>query len=247
MSAPTATAAPSADGPDRSLIQEQARQLSLPGLPTEADWQASETATVYEEGEYTGQRLFSRAPQVYQAIVELAAADVSIRVIARVLHVHTKTVMGVMEREPLAIATAKERLSRRLFASSLLTIEIIRDQLAALAQSGRTLKVDEIKSLGILLGIQTEKALLTAGEATWRGEVIKPPEPGHDDYNRFIEAQAVEVESTGLAGETRGAKEAGELPPAPATPSAALAAGAGSTSPAPAAVNLDKPTEGTVP
>jgi len=43
-------------------------------------------------------------------------------------------------------------------------------------------------------------------------EIVSRPAPGHEDYNRFIEAQTVEAESTGYGGGTPEAKGA---PPAP--------------------------------
>lgn len=203
-----------------SLIQSSKRQLELPlpGLPTESDWQESEKPTAYSEGEYTGERLFLRAPKVYQACIEMLAAGVPVRQICRLLHVNCQTVMGVREREPDAIGTAKARLSARLMNLGHLQTEIIRDQLCNLLQSGKTLRPGEIKDLLIGLGITLDKGLLLAGEATSRMEIVEKPAPGHDDYNRYIEAQAVEVETTGLPAGTPPAKGPLALPPAAPAP-----------------------------
>lgn len=218
MSTTTATAAPSEDPRQESLITASQRQLRLPGLPTEEDWQASEAPTEYQAGEYTGERLFLRAPKVYQACIELLAASVPVRTICNLLHVNCQTVAGVREREPEAIGTAKARLSARLMNLGHLQTEIVRDQLCNLLQSGKTLKPGEIKDLLIGLGITLDKGMLLAGEATSRMEVVARPAPGHDDFNRFIEAQAVEVDSTGYGEGTPAAKgplgEGGQADPA---------------------------------
>jgi len=187
-----------------SLIDPPARQLMLPGVPTEEAWQATECA----EGSYTGERLFLRHPQVYNAVVELLAASVPIRTIARLLRVHTKTVMGVREREPSAIATAKQHLSDRLLALGELQAEIARDQLARMLESGEELTMRDLKDLLIGLGITLDKGLLTGGHATARVEHITP-EPTHDDFNRLVKDVTGEI---GLSGGTPGQKAVGPGP-----------------------------------
>lgn len=196
---------------DGSLIDPNDGQLSLPGLPDERAWHQAE----WEEGTYTGERLFSRHPQVYHAIVELLGADVPLRTIARVLRVHTKTVMGVREREPTAIATAKDRLSKRLMALGELQSEIAREHLANLLESGEALDLKAIKDLLIGLGIVLDKGLLMGGHVTARVEHVDP-EPTHADFNRLVRDITSEI---GLGGETPGQK--GSTPAADAAGSSA--------------------------
>lgn len=191
--------------PAKSLIAGDQQQLAL--LPEEE----SERRIVDREnteGEYTGERLFLRNPKLYAVIVYMLAGKWSIRQIARTLKVHVKTIMGVREREGVAIAAEKTRLSKSLLGVAGLAAEAAQERLEDLQVD------DSLRDLMVSAGIAVDKALLLAGEATSRVEVVMA-EPSHEEYNRFVAAIEVEAQETGLETETREQKGAAPAQPAP--------------------------------
>ena len=167
-------------------------------------------------GEYTGELLFRQNPRLYKATAAMLAAGMGIRQVSRLTGLCCRSVSAVLEHEGQAIATIKQRLASTLLHLGMLGAEAVLESL----QSGEPISPKERRDLMIAVGIAIDKGLLTAGEATWRGEVLHRPAPGHDDYNRMLESEGVEV--TGSRGETPAQKSAapgaseGPLGPEPA-------------------------------
>jgi hypothetical protein len=162
-------------------------------------------------GEYTGELLFRQNPRLYKATAAMLGAGMGIRQVSRLTGLCCRSVSAVMEHEGQAISTIKERLASTLLHLGMLGAEAVLESL----QSGDAISPKERRDLMIAVGIAIDKGLLTAGEATWRGEVLHAPAPSHEDFNRMLEAEG--VETTGIGGGTAGQKERpGDAPGAPA-------------------------------
>lgn len=165
-----------------SLILGSGAQLALldvdeAGLPAEA-YALGEAA-----GQFTGERIFSRNPQLYRAIVNLLARAVPYREISEICGVSVNTVCGVAQREGVPIETLRERIGRMGLDVAALTIEAIRDLLADPLTRGKL----TLRDLAIAHGIAVQNAQLLLGGATSRVEnADATAKPGHDDYLALI-------------------------------------------------------------
>ena len=197
-----ATVIPSGD----SLLLGNGKQLTLldadeTGLPSEA------YADHEARGRWTGERLFSANPKLYQAIVRLIARGLTYREIAEVCSVSVNTVCGVVYRERLPIESIRERIGRLGLDVAQLTLETIRD----LLEDPDSRKKISAKDLAVIHGITLSNAQLVLGGATVRIETKDGAEPGHDDYLRFLKT-VIPVTATGSGEETPATKEAASLP-----------------------------------
>lgn len=183
---------------EASLTLGSGRQLHLlepdaVGLPESAysDFEV--------RGRFTGERLFLRNPQLYNAIVKLLARALPYREIADICEVSVNTVCGVCLREGVPIETLRERIGKLGLDVAALTIETIRDLLADPEARRRF----SIKDLAIVHGISAQNAQLFLGGATVRIGMEGPLQtPGHEDYLRFMERATKNVTPTGSGGET---------------------------------------------
>lgn len=202
------------DNAQPSLILGSGEQLTL--LPGEVLDSAGVPAFAYADaearGRFTGERLFSTNPKLYQAIAKLLARGETYREIADICQVSTQTVTGVAYREQIPVETLRERLGRvgldvaRLSAEALL--EILSDPVLRAKISA--------KDLAVIHGIMTSNAQLVLGGATARVEHRDVEAPGHDDYLRMVEQakqaaalarEPIDVTGTGSSAETPGIKE----------------------------------------
>lgn len=164
-------------------------------------------------GEYSGDLLKARKPELYRAAVQLLGRGYGIRDTAVILGVSARSVMAIRDREPAAIATVKESTARRYLDVSQLAAEIARERLLECP--------DTVSFKDLMIGgaVATDKHLVLSGEATQRVEHVV--RPASDDFDRMLadarrRGQYLEGEIVpdtgidgGLAG-TNGAPAAGD-------------------------------------
>lgn len=130
-------------------------------------------------GEFTGERLFKRKPDLYRIILSALAEGMGIRQISRAFHVSTNTIMAVRDRESSVIDTEKTKISMNLRKFARLATERLIEEVDFI----------DIDKLGVPLGIVIDKMQLLDGQATSRIEHV--PAPAIDDFNRIIDALPV--------------------------------------------------------
>lgn len=208
---------------DGSLILGNGEQLDLirgeeldaAGLPPSA--YADEEA----RGRFTGERLFSTNPKLYNAIAKLIARGESYRETADICAVSLNTVLGVARREAIPIESLRERMGKVGLDVARLSLEAMLELLTDPVTRAKL----TLKDLAVAHGIANSNAQLALGGATARIEVTNVSAPGHADYERFLaEARAemsrreVNVTGTGFAADAPRAKEGDPAAlPAPAS------------------------------
>jgi hypothetical protein len=165
-----------------TLLTGRGEQLSLAGELDEAGLPAEAYARLEERGRFTGERLFSSNPRIYQAIVKLLARDLHYREIADVLGVSINTVCGVAHREGLPIETERERLGKLDMQVARLSAE---ELVRRLADPVERTKIPADK-LAVILGIGTQNGQLLLGGATSRIDHGDTTPPAHDDYWQYV-------------------------------------------------------------
>ena len=123
-------------------LKQNARLLSAPG----------------SQNRFTAERVLRTRPKTYRAIVQLLAdPDAKIDHIARQQSVSTHTVRAIREREGVAIAERKQRLTS-IFAN---VAEISAERMEELAGQA------SLRDAGIAAGIATGKLLALSGDPTF--------------------------------------------------------------------------------
>jgi hypothetical protein len=191
---------------------------ALPGFESDTEAAVFLTSSNPGMGEYSGDVLKSRKPEVYRAAVQLLGRGYGIRDTAAILGISARSVMAIRDREPTAIATVKEQTAKRYMDVSQLAAEIARERLVDAPDSV------SFKDLMIGGAVATDKALVLSGEATQRIEhVVRPAD---DDFTRMMQdararGQVIEgevVPDTGIDGRRARTNAAPALPalvPAP--------------------------------
>lgn len=151
--------------------------------------------------EYTGALFFADHPQKYAEIVHHLAEGIGLLRISRMLRVSVHTVIGVRDREPVAIQKERSRLSDLARIGARLSVEGIVEDLADPIRRYMMPARDK----AIVAGILVEKSELLAGGATQRVEHIFD-DPTEIDFNRIIDATCREAEATHLEAGTPGQK-----------------------------------------
>jgi hypothetical protein len=134
-------------------------------------------------GEYTGELLRRRKPELYSAAVALLGHGMGVRRTAKITGLSPRSVMGVADREGSTIATLKESTAKDLLRLGQLGAEACLESLL----NNEEINKSERRDLMVAVGIAIDKGLLLAGEATWRGEMVQRKAPEHDDFNKFID------------------------------------------------------------
>lgn len=183
----------------QSLILGNGQQLSLldaqlddAGLPPEA-YEQSESF-----GRFTGDRIFSTNPRIYNAIAALLARGMPYREVSEICGVSVNTVCAISVREGTPIETIRERIGRLGLDVAQLSIEAMRDLLADPVLRGKL----AFRDLAIAYGIATQNAQLLLGGATARIETMEAA-PTHEAYLAYLAAlRNVTPARTGLSAET---------------------------------------------
>lgn len=191
-----------------SLIQAESRQPEL--LPTTT---GSFFAELELKGEFTGDRLFTQRPDAYKAIVILLGQKMGVIRIGQMLAVSPNTVMAVRDREGASIDIVKQHLAQVAHAGATLASEGILEALNERLSSPHPLQLKDLKDLAVVYGILVQNGQLLAGQPTARVEVHELQRPGHEDFNRYINALP-EAKVTHLEGEKVAQKEGEDMPQA---------------------------------
>jgi transposase-like protein len=165
-----------------------------------------------EEGEFTGERLFRDRPGIYAAVVRMAAEGQSISATARALGVSRNTVCAVRDREGISIEQDKKELLKDLRKASRLSVEKVIELLPS---------VKAAKDAAITAAVMLDKYQLLSGEATSRVERVeaKPDQvKAFLDALPVVDAEVLEVISTGIGEETPGQMGAAAPAAVPALP-----------------------------
>ena len=138
-----------------------ALKSSAPYLFAETDLAADKLEAL---GEFSGERLIARRPEVYRAIVKMLAEGLSGSSIARACQVSRNTVAAVQEREGFSIEQAKKELLATIRRGSQIAAERVVELLPHL---------NSAKDAAITLAVLVDKAQLLSGEATARVERVE--------------------------------------------------------------------------
>ncbi len=158
---------------ERAMMEQAATKAATPLQESEAALSAapflfSEDEIGFEKleatGEFTGERLLARRPEVYRAVVRMAAEGQSISATARALSVSRNTVAAVREREGISIEQEKKELLRDVRRAARLSVE----RAIELVPS-----INSAKDAAIVAAVMVDKMQLLSGEATSRVEKVE--------------------------------------------------------------------------
>jgi hypothetical protein len=160
--------------------------------PADSDDAACEKALAkLEEGpvkEFSGARLFLRAPRTYAIAIRMIAEGLPIYRIARALGVSTHTLESIKKREGVSTEIEKTRLLDLSRSASQLCLEKLIDLIPEMSP----------RDLSIAYGITCEKSLLLAGDPT-SITLTQNEHLSHQSFNQLLEqlpsANVVEISS----------------------------------------------------
>ena len=183
---------------ERAIMEQAATKAETPMQEAEAASAAAPFLFSEEDlgvekleatGEFTGERLLARRPEVYRAVVRMAAEGQSISATARALSVSRNTVAAVREREGISIEQEKKELLRDVRRAARMSVE----RAIELVPS-----INSAKDAAIVAAVMVDKMQLLSGEATTRVERV---EVNQDKLAEMLAALPVldaEVVDTGL-------------------------------------------------
>jgi transcriptional regulator with XRE-family HTH domain len=147
-------------------------------------------------GEFSGERLLARKPEVYRAVVRMLAEGLSMSSIARALGVSRNTVAAVREREGFSIEQDKKELLRDFRRAARLSVERAIELVP---------HIQTAKDAAIVAAVMVDKLQLLSGEATARVERV---EVSQDKLTEMLAALPVlEAEVVPLTGPSAAAPE----------------------------------------
>ena len=155
-------------------------------------------------GEFTGERLLARRPDVYRAVVRMAAEGQSISATARALSVSRNTVAAVREREGISIEQEKKELLRDVRRAARLSVE----RAIELVPS-----INNAKDAAIVAAVMVDKMQLLSGEATSRIEKVETNQDKLAEMLAALPILEAEVVDTGLQPSVPS-----QMPPAASAP-----------------------------
>ena len=184
-------------------MKADALESAAPFLFAEAEIGAEKLEAT---GEFSGERLLARRPEVYRAICRMSAEGLSMSAMARALGVSRNTVAAVQEREGISIEQHKKELLRNVRTAARLSVERVVELVPT---------INNAKDAAIVAAVMVDKLQLLSGEATSRVEKV---EVSQDKLSEMLaslpllEAEVVEI--TGPHGSGSGQKglAAGSLP-----------------------------------
>jgi transcriptional regulator len=115
-------------------------------------------------GEFSGERLLARRPEVYRAICRMSAEGLSMSAMARALGVSRNTVSAVQEREGISIEQHKKELLRNVRTAARLSVERVVELVPS---------INNAKDAAIVAAVMVDKLQLLSGEATARVERVE--------------------------------------------------------------------------
>ena len=115
-------------------------------------------------GEFSGERLLARRPEVYRAICRMSAEGLSMSAMARALGVSRNTVAAVQDREQISIEQHKKELLRNVRTAARLSVERVVELVPS---------INNAKDAAIVAAVMVDKLQLLSGEATARVERVE--------------------------------------------------------------------------
>jgi len=142
-------------------MKADALESAAPFLFAEAEIGAEKLEVT---GEFSGERLLARRPEVYRAICRMSAEGLSMSAMARALGVSRNTVAAVQEREGISIEQHKKELLRNVRTAARLSVERVVELVPT---------INNAKDAAIVAAVMVDKLQLLSGEATSRVEKVE--------------------------------------------------------------------------
>ena len=147
-------------------------------------------------GEFSGERLLARRPEVYRAICRMSAEGLSMSAMARALGVSRNTVAAVQDREQISIEQHKKELLRNVRTAARLSVERVVELVPS---------INNAKDAAIVAAVMVDKLQLLSGEATARVERV---EVNQDKLSEMLASLPVlEAEVVPLTGPSEAAPD----------------------------------------
>jgi len=178
---------------DSPLIRFDAHETTAPFLFSEAEIGAEKLEAT---GEFSGERLLARRPEVYRAILSMSAEGLSVSAMARAFGVSRNTIAAVQDREGFSIEQHKKELLRNVRTAARLSVERVVELVPS---------INSAKDAAIVAAVMVDKLQLLSGEATARVERV---EVSQDKLSEMLaglpELEAEIVPATGSSGSGSG-------------------------------------------
>lgn len=181
--------------PETPLQEAEAASAAAPFLFSEAEIGLEKLEAA---GEFTGERLLTRRPDAYRAVVRMAAEGLSISATARALGVSRNTVAAVREREGFTIEQDKKELLRDVRKAARLSVERAIELIPTISSA---------KDAAIVAAVMVDKGQLLSGEATSRVERVEVQEDKLREMLAALPILEAEVIQTGFNPEAPNPKE----------------------------------------
>lgn len=146
---------------DSPLIRFDAHETAAPFLFSEAEIGAEKLEAT---GEFSGERLLARRPEVYRAILSMSAEGLSVSAMARAFGVSRNTIAAVQDREGFSIEHLKKELLRNVRTAARLSVERAIELVPG---------IQNAKDAAIVAAVMVDKMQLLSGEATSRVEKVE--------------------------------------------------------------------------
>lgn len=186
--------------PETPLQEAEAAAAAAPFLFSEAEIGLEKLEAA---GEFTGERLLTRRPDAYRAVVRMAAEGLSISATARALGVSRNTVAAVREKEGISIEQEKKELLRDVRRAARLSVERAIELIPT---------INSAKDAAIVAAVMVDKGQLLSGEATSRIEKVEANEDKLREMLASLPVLEAEVIQTGFNPEAPNPKEAPIFP-----------------------------------
>lgn len=141
-----------------------------------------------DRGEFSGDRLFAQQPDKYRRVVWMLGQGFGTLKIAGELQVSRNTVKAIRKREGETIDLVKQRLgdlAHDVAETAWSEISELLQEILNDPKRRREITVKDLKDLGLLGAMATDKGQLLAGEATHRLELSNTG-PTFDDFNDVV-------------------------------------------------------------
>ena len=175
-------------------MKADASDSAAPFLFSEAEIGAEKLEAT---GEFSGERLLARRPEVYRAICRMSAEGLSMSAMARALGVSRNTVAAVQDREQFPIEQQKKELLKNVRTAARLSVERVVELVPS---------INNAKDAAIVAAVMVDKLQLLSGEATARVERVEVNQDKLSEMLASLPVLEAEVVPTGLHGSGSGQK-----------------------------------------
>ena len=179
---------------DSPLIRFDAQETAAPFLFSEQEIGAEKLEAT---GEFSGERLLARRPEVYRAILSMSAEGLSVSAMARAFGVSRNTIAAVQDREGFSIEQHKKELLRNVRTAARLSVERVVELVPSITSA---------KDAAIVAAVMVDKLQLLSGEATARVERVEVSQDKLTEMLAGLPMLEAELVPTGLGGSGSGQK-----------------------------------------